>query len=144
MYGASNISPKPGALAVATMTRLIDGTYTLGPLRGTPAGVYAYAFARPGGGKVITALWSHDNARWSAKTGFDATRATNYTLQVDARGRSGKVSVFDMMGNPTTMTYNDGMLPLRLTESPVYVVSDNVEVARSNAVTPAGYVAPKP
>ncbi|WP_321948567.1 hypothetical protein [Paraburkholderia sp. J10-1] len=153
MYGASNISPKPAALAVATMTRLIDGTYTLGPLRGTPAGVYAYAFARPGGGgnkdgkgggKVITALWSHDNARWSAKTGFDATRATNYTLQVDARGRSGQVSVFDMMGNPTTMTYNDGMLPLRLTESPVYVVSDNADIARSNAVTPAGYVAPKP
>ncbi|WP_051481095.1 hypothetical protein [Paraburkholderia nodosa] len=144
MYGASNISPKPAALAVATMTRLIDGTYTLGPLRGTPAGVYAYAFARPGGGKVITALWSHDNARWSAKTGFDATRATNYTLQVDARGRSGKVSVFDMMGNPTAMTYNDGMLPLRLTESPVYVVSDNADVARSIAVTPAGYVAPKP
>ncbi|CAG9249263.1 hypothetical protein [Paraburkholderia unamae] len=152
MYGASNISPKPAALAVATMTRLVDGTYTLGPLRGTPAGVYAYAFARPNndksngksGGKVITALWSHDNARWSAKAGFDSMRATNYTLQVDARGRSGQVSVFDMMGNPTTMTYNDGMLPLRLTESPVYVVSDNADVMRSNAITPAGYVAPKP
>jgi len=148
MYGASNISPKPAALAVATMTRLIDGTWTLGPLRGTPAGVYAYAFARPGAGKasgkVITALWSHDNARWSAKTGFDATRATNYTLQVDARGRSGQVSVFDMMGNPTTMTYSDGMLPLRLTESPVYVVSDNADAVKANAITPAGYIAPKP
>ncbi|SDB83474.1 hypothetical protein [Paraburkholderia lycopersici] len=150
MYGASNISPKPAALAVAAMTRLIDGTYTLGPLRGTPAGVYAYAFARPddgkgkGGGKVVTALWSHDNARWSAKTGFDATRATNYALQVDARGRSGQVSVLDMMGNATTMTYNDGMLPLRLTESPVYVVSNNADIVKSNAVTPAGYVAQKP
>jgi hypothetical protein len=148
MYGSSDISPKPAALAVAAMTRLVDGTYTLGPLRGTPAGVYAYAFARPnnskGGGKVITALWSHDNARWSAKTGFDATRATNYTLQVDARGRSGQVSVFDMMGNPTTMTYNDGMLPLRLTESPVYVVSDNAAVVKANAITPAGYTAPAP
>ncbi|MFT0169860.1 hypothetical protein ACLKMY_12690 [Paraburkholderia mimosarum] len=148
MYGASNISPKPAALAVATMTRLIDGTYTLGPLRGTPAGVWAYAFARPvagqDGGKVITALWSHDNARWSAKSGFDATRATNYTLQVDARGRSGRVSVFDMMGNPTTMTYSDGMLPLRLTESPVYVVSNNAGAIKANAVTPAGYIKPKP
>ena len=144
MYGATNISPKPAALAVATMTRLIDGTYTLGPLRGTPAGVYAYAFARPAGGKAITALWSHDNAHWSAKTGFDATRATNYTLQVDARGRSGEVSVFDMMGNPTSMTYSDGMLPLRLTESPVYVVSDNAAVIKANATTPAGYVAPSP
>jgi hypothetical protein len=140
-YGSSNISPKPAALAVAAMTRLIDGTATLGPLRGTPPGVYAYAFARPDG-KVITALWSHDNAHWSAKTGFDATRATSWTLPVDARGRSGEVSVFDMMGNETQTAYKDGSLPLNLTESPVYVVSGNAAVIKANAITPAGYVAP--
>lgn len=138
-YGAANISPKPAALAVAAMTRLIDGTVTLGPLRGTPAGVYAYAFARPDG-KVITALWSHDNAHWSASAGFDSTRATRWTLQVDARGRSGQVSVFDMMGNVSTMRYEDGLLPLSLTESPVYVVSGNADVVKANATTPAGYV----
>lgn len=141
MYGATNVSPKPAALAVAAMTRLIDGTYTLGPLRDTPAGVYAYAFARPNG-KVVTALWSHDNARWNAKTGFDAARATPWTLQVDASGRSGNVSVFDMMGNATTMPYKDGALALSLTASPVYVVSDNVAVLKQRAITPAGYVAP--
>ncbi len=138
-YGAGNISPKPAALAVAAMTRLVDGTITLGPLRNTPPGVYAYAFTRPDG-KVITALWSHDDARWSASAGFDAKRATNWTLQVDARGSAGNVSVFDMMGNASTMSYKDGMLPLSLTESPVYVVSGNAAIAKANAITPAGYV----
>ncbi|WP_407672024.1 hypothetical protein [Paraburkholderia acidisoli] len=141
MYGATDISPKPAALAVAAMTRIVDGTYTLGPLRDTPAGVYAYAFARPNG-KVITALWSHDNARWNAKTGFDAARATNWSLPVDASGRAGNVTVFDMMGNATTMPYKDGVLPLSLTASPVYVVSDNLAAMKQRAITPAGYVAP--
>lgn len=140
-YGATDISPKPAALAVAAMTRLVDGTATLGPLRGTPAGVYAYAFARPDG-KAVTALWSHDNAHWSAAAGFDAKRSTDWQLQVDARGRSGQVTVFDMMGNPSTLPYKDGMLALSLTEAPVYVVSDNVAALKANAIAPAGYVAP--
>ncbi len=33
-YGPTRISPKPAALAVAAMTRIIDGTDTLGPLKG--------------------------------------------------------------------------------------------------------------
>lgn len=141
-YGATNISPKPAALAVAAMTRLVDGTATLGPLRDTPAGVYAYAFERPDG-RAVTALWSHDNAHWSASGGFDAKHSIAWQLQVDARGRSGQVTVFDMMGNPSTLPYKDGMLALGLTESPVYVVSNNVAVIKANALTPAGYVAPQ-
>ncbi|PXW29170.1 hypothetical protein [Paraburkholderia caballeronis] len=140
-YGATNVSPKPAALAVAAMTRIVDGSGTLGPLRDTPPGVYAYAFSRPGG-KVITALWSHDNAHWNTSTGFDATHSIDWQLQVDARGRSGQVTVFDMMGNPSTMPYRDGMLALGITPSPVYVVSNNVAVVKANATTPAGYVAP--
>jgi hypothetical protein len=139
--GATNVSPKPAALAVAAMTRLVDGTATLGPLRGTPRGVYAYGFARPDG-RAVTALWSHDNAHWDAKTGFDANHSIDWQLQVDARGRSGQVSVFDMMGNPSTMSYRDGMLALSLTESPVYVVSNNVAVVKGNASAPLGYLAP--
>jgi len=140
-FGATDISPKPAALAVATMTRLVDGTATLGPLRGTPPGVYAYGFARPDG-KAVVALWSHDNAHWNTTTGFDANHSIDWQVQVDARGRSGQVSVFDMMGNPSTLPYHDGMLALSLTESPVYVVSNNVAVVKANATTPLGYVAP--
>ena len=61
---------------------------------------------------------------------------------MDARGRSGQVTVFDMMGNPSTMPYRDGMLALGSTPSPGYVVSNNVAVVKANATTPAGYVAP--
>jgi len=140
-FGATDVSPKPAALAIAALTRLVDGTATLGPLRDTPPGVYAYGFARPDG-RAVTALWSHDNAHWNAQTGFDATHAVDWQLQVDARGRAGEVSVFDMMGNASAQPYRDGMLTLHLTESPVYVVSNDVAVVKANATAPAGYVAP--
>ena len=37
-FGASNLSPKPEAMAFATMTRALDGTNTLGRVNGTPSG----------------------------------------------------------------------------------------------------------
>jgi hypothetical protein len=46
-----------------------------------------------------------------------------------------------MMGNPLTMNYTNGTLALNLTESPVYVVSNNATVAKANVTTPTGYVA---
>ena len=139
-YGPSRISPKPAALAVAAMTRIIDGTTTLGPLKGVPKGVYAYAFRRLGGGKIVTALWTHDNDAWSARTGFDASRSVDYRLRVDAPGASGEVTVFDMMGNATTLPYRDGVASVKLSAAPVYVVSGNADVFRDAVTTPEGYV----
>ncbi len=141
-YGPSTISPKPAASAIAAMTRLIDGTATLGPIKRTPANVYAYAFQRLNNGKVITAAWTHDNARWNKSTHFDPAAGVNWRLQVDAPGSAGKVTVFDMMGNPSSVAYEDGYVTLALTESPVYVVSSNASVMKANITTPAGYVAP--
>ncbi|WP_244815417.1 hypothetical protein [Caballeronia sp. Lep1P3] len=138
-YGQHSISPKPAAMAVAAMTRIIDGTTTLGPINGVPQGVYAYAFRRRNGGKAVTALWTHRNASWPGANGFDATHAVSYSLVVDAPGTSGEVTVFDMMGNASTAHYSDGRLPLALTEAPVYVVSDNAEVMRASVSAPAGY-----
>jgi hypothetical protein len=140
-YGPTRISPKPAALAVAAMTRIIDGTDTLGPLKNVPEGVYAYAFRRLGNGKIVTALWTHDNDRWSAKTGFDASARVNYPLRVDAAGTTGDVTVFDMMGNPGTVHYRDGVANLKLSPAPIYVVSGNADVFRNAVTTPEGYVA---
>ncbi|SAL48596.1 hypothetical protein AWB67_02198 [Caballeronia terrestris] len=140
-FGQTQISPKPAAMSVAAMTRLIDGTTTLGAVNGTPKGVYAYAFQRLNGGKVVTALWTHRNAVWPGAGGFSSTYTANYSLTVDAPDKSGNVTVFDMMGNATTMPYRNGRVALALTESPVYVVSDNAQFMRSNVATPAGYVA---
>jgi hypothetical protein len=137
-YGATNISPKPAAMAVAAMTRILDGTNTLGPVNGTPTGVYAYAFQQLNNGAVITALWTHNNSVWSASGGFSSTYSVPYTLAVDAPGTSGTVTVLDEMGNPSTLNYSNGTLSL--TESPVYVISHNASVASANSTLPAGYV----
>jgi hypothetical protein len=140
-YGAGNISPKPAAMEVAAMTRIIDGTNTLGYVNNVPAGVYAYAFQRLNGGKIVTALWTHNNANWSAGSGFSSTYSVPYSLQVDAPGTSGQVTVLDAMGNQSTVSYSNGQVALTLTESPLYVVSSNASVMQANVTTPKGYVA---
>lgn len=139
-YGASNISPKPAAMEVAAMTRIVDGTTTLGPLNGVPAGVYGYAFQKLNGGKIVTALWTHDNAYWNATSGFSATHSVPYALAVDAAGTSGRVTVLDAMGNAATLPYSNGQVALTLTESPIYVVSSNAATMKANVTVPAGYV----
>jgi hypothetical protein len=45
-----------------------------------------------------------------------------------------------MMGNATSANYSNGSLTLNLTESPVYVVSNNASVAKGNSTVPVGYV----
>lgn len=139
-YGATNVSPKPAALAIAAMTRVLDGTTTLGPVNGTPSGVYAYGFQQRGTGIPITALWTHNNAVWSASTGFSQTYSVSYNLTVDAAGTSGTVQVLDWMGNASTVAYNNGVVALNLTEMPMYVVSKNASVAQSNSTVPLGYL----
>ncbi|MDE1182411.1 hypothetical protein [Paraburkholderia sp.] len=138
-FGASNISPKPAAMAVAAMTRMLDGTNTLGRVNGTPSGVYAYAFRQLNNGAVVTALWTHNNAVWSASGGYSSTYSVSYSLAVDAPGTSGTVKVVDMMGNATTMSYSNGTLALALTEAPVYVVSTNASIASGHVTQPVGY-----
>jgi hypothetical protein len=128
-------------MSLAALTRLVDGTNTLGPVKGTPAGVYAYAFQRLDGGKIVTALWTHDNAVWPGASGFSATHSANYQLQVDSAGTSGSVTAFDMMGNPSTLPYANGRVSLTLTEAPVYVVSTNAAVMKAGVTPPEGYVA---
>ncbi len=140
-FGATNISPKPAAMAVSALTHVLDGTNTLGPVNGTPTGVYAYAFQQVGNGAVITALWTHNNSVWDASVGFSSTYSAPYSLTVDAPGTSGTVKVIDMMGNASSVNYTNGTLTLNLTESPVYVVSNNASVAKANVTTPTGYVA---
>jgi hypothetical protein len=139
-FHATSLSPKPEALAYASMTRIIDGTATLGHLTNLPASAYGYAFRRLGYGPVITALWSHKNANWPTPAGvYSPTAHINYALKVDSPGTSGKVTVFDMMGNPTTTPYTNGVVNLSLSEAPIYVVSANANVIKANVEAPVGY-----
>ncbi|KDR34368.1 hypothetical protein [Caballeronia grimmiae] len=139
-FGTTNISPKPAAMAVAAMTRVLDGTVTLGPVNNLPSGVYAYAFQQRGNGKIITALWTHNNAVWPASNGtFSATYSAAYKLNVDAAGTSGTVQLIDAMGNVSSAPYTNGVVTLTLTESPQYVVSVNADIAKRNSTKPQGY-----
>jgi hypothetical protein len=139
-YGASEISPKPAAMAVAAMTRIVDGTTTLGYLSDAPSGIYGYAFQRLNGGKAVTALWTHQNAHWNATQGFSAAYSAPFAWPVDAPGTSGQVTVFDEMGNAAELPYADGRVALQLTESPIYVVSTHASVIKAHVTAPAGYL----
>lgn len=137
---ATALSPKPVSMAFAAMTRIIDGTETLGRLRNLPASDYGYAFQRLGGGPVVTALWTHDNANWPTSAGvYSQSVRKTYALAVDSPGTSGKVVTFDMMGNPAILPYKNGVVDLALSEAPIYVVSKNPSVIRANVTAPVGY-----
>ena len=138
---ATNMSPKPEALAFAAMTRIIDGTETLGRLNDLPSMVHGYAFQRLGNSAIITALWTHNNAQWPTADGaYSSTYSTTYALAVDKSGTSGSVTVFDLMGNPTKVPYTNGIATLTLTESPIYVVSSNAPVIQARVTKPVGYM----
>ena len=139
-YGASNLSPKPEAMAFAAMTRALDGTNTLGRVKGTPGGTYVYAFQQLGDGKVVTAAWTHNNSQWPTSNGtYSTTYSTGYSLQVDNPGTSGNVTKIDGYGNVSTVRYSNGRVSLTLTEVPQYIVSNNATVAKNNSTAPVGY-----
>ena len=46
------------------------------------------------------------------------------------------------MGNAATKPYANGRIELRLSEAPLYVVSDNAAAMRANVNAPAGLEAP--
>jgi hypothetical protein len=129
-FGSPNISPKPAAMAVAAMTRLIGDSRTLGALKGMPEGSYGYSFALPDRSHAITALWAHASS-------FDSRQ--DYQFQVDEPGSSGSVVVFDGMGNPNAHRYEDGKIQLTLSEMPVYVLSGNIDALMPRLRTPEGY-----
>jgi len=85
-------------------------------------------------------LWTHNNAVWSASTGFSQTYTVGYNLTVDSPGASGTVQVLDMMGNASTVAYTNGVVSLNLSEAPIYVVGKNAAVAAANSTVPLGYL----
>lgn len=143
--GSTNNSPKPAAGALAAMTRVLDGTTTLGRVNTifnvADGGVFAYAFQRLGGGKIVTALWTHNNSQWPVGSVFSQTYSVSTVLQVDAPGTSGTVQVIDFMGNATTVNYTNGNLTISIYEHPQYVVSTNATIAKQNSTVPVGYTA---
>jgi hypothetical protein len=129
-FGSPEISPKPAAMAVATMTRLIDNTRTLGALTQMPLGAYGYSLEYADDTHAITALWAHDET-------FDAN--IPFKFAVDIPGSSGSVTIIDGMGNASSKQYLDGKLQITLTEMPTYVIPPNIAVLKLLVRSPEGY-----
>ncbi len=128
LWGTGDISPKPAAMMAAALTRLVDGTTTLGYLDGLPAGVYGYAFERLGGGPVVTAMWTHADG-WNG----------NATYALAVGGTASQVVVVDAMGNPSAAPVLGGQVTLSLGEAPVYVISTDAATMKANVTVPEGY-----
>lgn len=131
-FGSPNISPKPAAMAVAAMARLIDESRTLGAVQGMAAGAYGYSFEVADGSHVVTALWAHGPS-------FNAT--VPYQFQLDAPGTNGTALIIDGMGNPARKDFANGRVPLTLSEMPIYVVSNNMSAIKAQLRAPEGYAA---
>jgi hypothetical protein len=129
-FGSPNISPKPAAMAVAAMTRLIGDSRTLGALTRMPGGAYGYSYELPDHSHAVTALWAHDGS-------FDAS--VPFSFQVDMPGSSGTVVVVDAMGNPRATQYGDGKIQTTLSEMPIYVLSGNIRALEPQLRRPEGY-----
>jgi hypothetical protein len=129
-YGEFNpCSPKPTAMAAATLVRLLDHTKTLGAITNLPSNVTGYLF-RDASDKVIAALWAHN---------LTFTGSATINLPVDAAGQGGAVNLVDMMGNITTSSYTNGQLTLTLGENLVYVIANGTAANYIPVLTPAGY-----
>jgi hypothetical protein len=129
-FGSPNISPKPAAMAIAAMTRLIGDSRTLGAMTRMPGGAYGYSYELPDHSHAVTALWAHNGS-------FDAS--VPFPFQVDMPGSSGAVVVVDAMGNPTTRQYEDGKIQTTLSEMPIYVLSGNIGALEPQLRRPEGY-----
>ena len=99
-YGARRISPKTSFMAACAMTRLLEGTQSLG--RVEKGAILGYNFKR--GARFLTALWSPNGA-------------TKANLQSAAR-----VQIYDLMGQKREQ--NGRNFALDLDDAPTYVLSD--------------------
>ncbi len=108
-FGAASIEPKPTMMGAAAMTRLLEGTRTLGRLDHLDPAIYAYTFRR--GDDNLVAVWTPGKPRiFQLPTGNTA------------------VTVYDIMGNPRTIATDNGVLTLELSPFVQYItgVADSV------------------
>lgn len=129
-FGAASIEPKPTMMGAAAMTRLLEGTRSLGRLDHLPEEVYAYSFRR--GDSNLLAVWNPD-------------RDMTLRLPVGVP----RVTVYDIMGNPCQLECPDGVLDLAINRFPQYILGvadrvlptaprgkDSVFLSALEAVTP--------
>jgi len=102
-YGTDSISPKPVLMATATMTRILEGTQTLGRVTIVAPGVYVYAFRR--GQSIVLAAWAYP-------------KYTTINLNLNCP----TATIVNMVGVAQPVVLNNGTLRLPLGPDPKYVM----------------------
>lgn len=105
-FGAIATSPKPAAMAVAAMTRLLEGTRTIGPIA-TDSEIVAYSFKR--NDRIVSAMW--------------APKATDVAIDTRWNVQDQSIELIDTMGNTRKVTPVGGAVKIQLGFEPVYVLS---------------------
>jgi hypothetical protein len=108
-------TPRPDALAVATLSRLVGSL----PIVGSTAaglGYFAYTFSGPSGEVVALADANEPGITWSP--------ASPVRLRLSVPPGVRKVTIIDLMGNSKVRRVRRGVLSLRLDGVAVFLVPD--------------------
>jgi len=102
-FGTLSAQPKPTYMAAAALTRLLEGTKTLGRLDHLEPQTFAYTFRR--NNENLIAVWNPYRKR-----------------TVDLPTGKEQVTVCDIMGNSEQVKTKNGILTLQIDEYPRYVL----------------------
>ena len=103
-WGPEKVSPKPMFSAVATATRLLEGTKSLGALEFIDQNVLGYGFKRAN--DYIITLWSTDEKK----------RTVSVPVGND------EVIVYSPMGKAMKVRAKAGMVRVKVTGNPIYIM----------------------
>jgi hypothetical protein len=103
-YGATNVAPKPVFMAACTLTRVLEGTKTIGAVNTGDASVCAYLFRR--NQENVLAIWTREGAPKKVKVALAGKKATS----------------IDFMGNLKSLKKKSGVLEASVSEYPIYIL----------------------
>ncbi|MEO6784838.1 MAG: hypothetical protein ABI318_01790, partial [Chthoniobacteraceae bacterium] len=107
-FAKPDVRPKPGYVAIATMTQQLDGAkFTRAVPTGSPV-VYAVEFKKRDG-SFVTVLWTLRGTRQLTLEARDIRSAT----------------ATDIMSNETPVKFTDGRAPLEISSEPIFLAASH-------------------
>jgi len=116
-FGATHVSPKPVFMAASTLTRVLEGTATRGPVD-LGEGLCGYLFHRDG--EEVLAFWSRDNV----------------SRRVKIPVGEGRMRRVDFMGNLFEVSGAEGSVEVMASEYPNYLIGVSPARLKRVAVAP--------
>ncbi len=120
---AAYLSPTRCFANFATLTRLLEGTKTLGPVDYLGDEIKAYAFDRAG--RTLIALWAADEAGSCAEP----------VRPVEIPTGPGAVTLYDPVGRTSKIAASDGYVTIEVGAQPVFVLGVSAAAAPAARLT---------